>query len=141
MPLPLNLTTNEVKNASGTEVEFLHFDLLPSRKKVYALSGEAPNLRHRLSVEHSETGAGKNRRRRSKVGVDIESLSAVDSTTIVTTRAYTVVDSPVGAMTTTAILQTAVAELVSFIATTGAGTTVLYDGTGTGAVALIQGSL
>jgi hypothetical protein len=34
-----------------------------------------------------------------------------------------------------------IAELQSFLSTTGAGTTVLFDGTGNGAVALLTGGL
>jgi hypothetical protein len=44
-------------------------------------------------------------------------------------------------MTTTAELANVIAELLSFVATTGAATTVLFDGTGNGAQSLIQGTL
>jgi len=55
--------------------------------------------------------------------------------------AYVVVDLPVGAMSANTESKHVLANLLSFCATTGAATTVLFDCTGNGAAALIDGSL
>jgi hypothetical protein len=52
-----------------------------------------------------------------------------------------VLDAPIGALSTSAEFANVIAEVLSFCATTGAATTVLFDGTGNGAAALIQGGL
>jgi hypothetical protein len=72
---------------------------------------------------------------------DYTVISDVDSITPVTASAYAVTDTPIGAVTTNDAAALALANLMSFLSTTGAGTTVLFDGTGSGAVALLNGSL
>jgi len=67
--LPTHLTTNEVKNAAGTEVEFLRFDAA-GRTVEFQQSAETPNLEHRLKTSHQESGSGVNERRRSMARVD-----------------------------------------------------------------------
>lgn len=138
--LPTNLNTNEVKNSAGTEVEFSHYQA-SGREKIYAQTSENPSQPHRISFRHQETGSGMKARRRSVCRVDKTILSPVDNLTPVTVSAYMVVDSPQGALTNTAEVTNVVAELLSLTATTGAATTVLFNGTGTGAVPLIDGSL
>jgi hypothetical protein len=135
-----NLNTNEVKNSAGVEVEFEHIDS-EGRSRVFAQVSESPSLKHRLSIKHTETGAGVKARRRSAIRFDKTTVSTVDLVTPITNSAYIVVDSPVGYMLTNAELVNVLAELLSFCATTGAATTVLFDGTGNGAKALLQGSL
>jgi hypothetical protein len=134
------LNTNEVKNAAGTEVEFQSLQI-DARKRVFAQITETPSLPHRLSISHQETGKGKTTRRRSLIRVDKTVISGVDSITPVTVSAYVVLDIPVGSMTSITEATNALAELVSFVATTGAGTTVLFDGSGNGAAALLTGGL
>jgi hypothetical protein len=133
------LVTNEVKNAAGTEVEFNRISV-GDREVIFAMVGENPSSPHRLSVKHLESGSGLNRRRRSLVRIDKTSISSVDSVTPVTTSAYVVVDSPIGAVTTTAEAKACLAELGSFVHTL-ATTTHLYDGTGNGAAALLNGTI
>jgi hypothetical protein len=140
MSLPTNLTTNEVKDAAGAEIEFLRFDSGQPRKLVFAKLNETPAYEHRLDIAHVESGAGLRRRRRSKCGVRIGHLSSVDSLTPVFTLGYLILDSPVGAITDLTIPTKCIANLMSFIASQGS-TTILYDGTGYGAAALINGSL
>lgn len=82
-----------------------------------------------------------NKRRRSAVRVDKTIISSVDNVTPVTVSAYNVVDIPVGAMLTIAEAANVEAELMSFVSTTGAGTTVLFDGSGNGAKCLLNGDL
>jgi hypothetical protein len=134
------LNTNEIKNAAGTEVEFSRLSV-DQRSTVFAQITESPALPHRLTISHGEVGAGIKRRRRSLVRIDKTSVSTVDSVTPVTTSCYVVLDAPVGALTASTELSAVVAEVLSFCASLGASTTILYDGTGNGANALIAGSL
>jgi hypothetical protein len=134
------LNTNEIKNAAGTEQEFSRLST-NNRETEFALIAESPALPHRLSIRHTESGSGINRRRRSVCRVDKTTVSTVDSVTPVTTSAYTVLDAPVGAITAMTVPTDVLANLLSFMATTGSGTTVLFDGTGNGAAALLSGGL
>jgi hypothetical protein len=141
MPLPTNLTTNEVKDAAGAEIEFNRFDSGQPRKLIFAKVSESPAYEHRLDIAHIEAGAGLKRRRRSRVGVRIGHLSSVDNLTPVFTLGYLILDSPVGAITDLTIPTKCMANLLSFCASQGATTTILYDGTGYGAAAAINGTL
>jgi hypothetical protein len=134
------LNTNEVKNSAGTEQEFQRL-LTNERQTVFGLITETPSAPHRLSVSHLETGAGLKKRRRSVVRVDKTTISGVDSVTPITTSAYLVLDHPVGASTTNAEAANVIANVISFCASLGASTTILYDGTGNGAAALLTGGL
>jgi hypothetical protein len=136
--LPTNLNTNEVKNAAGTEVEFSRLATL-DRSVTFAQVSETPNLPHRLKVSHLETGSGSDKRRRSVVRFDktVTGASALPRTI----SAYVVLDIPVGDLSALTEVGNVAAELNSFLSTTGAGTTVLFDGTGYGTAACINGSL
>lgn len=134
------LNTNEIKNSAGSEVEFTRLST-NDRATVFAQIAETPSAPHRLMISHQEIGAGMKKRRRSVVRFDKTTVSGVDSTTPITTSAYMVLDHPVGASTTNAEAAHVLAELMSFCATTGAATTVLFDGTGNGAAALLNGGL
>jgi hypothetical protein len=135
------LNTNEIKNSAGTEVEFSRLSSGPGRETVFKQITELPYLPHRLSVKHQESGTGINLRRRSVVRFDKTIISAVDAVTPVTVSAYVVLDSPVGGLTTNAEPANALAELMSFVASLGASTTILYDCTGNGAATLLNGDL
>lgn len=135
------LNTNEIKNSAGTEVEFSRLSSGPGRETVFKQITELPYTPNRLSVKHQETGSGMNLRRRSLVRFDKTIISAVDSVTPVTISAYAVLDSPVGALTTNAEPAHVMAQLMSFLASLGASTTILYDGTGNGAATLLNGDL
>lgn len=134
------LNTNEVKGSAGTEIEFSRLST-NGRSTEFAQISESPAKPHRLSIKHQEVGAGFNRRRRSVVRVDKTVDSDVDATKTVVVSAYIVLDAPVGALETNAEIANCVAEILSFSATTGAATTVLFDCTGNGAKALVEGSL
>lgn len=135
-----SLNTNEVKNSAGTEVEFSRLSTT-DRKTEFSQVGETPSSPYRLTIAHQENGSGMKMRRRSVVRFDKTSISGVDSVTPVTTSGYLVLDIPVGASTSTAEAANVLANVLSFCATTGAATTVLFDGTGNGAVALLAGGL
>ena len=138
--LPTNLTTNEVKNSAGTEVEFLHSSFLP-RGVIYQKSGEVPSLTQRITFSHAETGSGARLVRRSVMRVDYTSLSQVDLVTPITDSFYVVGVINSGHHTDLVVPTTACAYLTSLIASDGSGTTILYAGTGTAASALINGTL
>lgn len=134
------LNTNEIKDSAGTEVEFSRLSQL-DRSTVFAKIGENPSQPYRLTIAHQEVGTGLKKRRRSVVRFDKTVISGVDSATPVTHSAYVVLDAPIGAITTNADSAHVLANLMSFVATTGAATTVLFNGTGNGAVALLDGGL
>lgn len=134
------LNTNEVKDSAGSEVEFTRLGI-DSRSTEFAKISESPALPHRLKIAHQQSGSGIKQRRRSVVRFDKTVVSDVDDVTPVTVSAYMVLDAPIGALETPAELTNAVANVLSFCATTGAATTVLFDGTGNGAAALISGGL
>jgi len=135
------LNTNEIKNAAGTEVEFTRFSDGPGRKAEFKQITESPALPNRLNISHLETGTGTSRRRRSVVRFDKTTAGEVDTSVEVKTSAYIVLDAPVGNLTATTAMANVVAQLVSFVASLGASTTILYDGTGNGADVLINGGL
>lgn len=133
------LNTNEVKNASGSEIEFTHLEQT-GRSREFAQINESPSLSHRLLVSHQESGKGIKLRRRSLIRVDKTSISGVDTVTPITTSAYIVLDIPVGASASIDEAKAVLAELTSFVSTLGTNT-FLYDGTGNGASVLLSGGL
>jgi hypothetical protein len=134
------LNTNEIKNAAGTEVEFSRLSTA-DRKTEFSQITEAPATPHRLKVSHQESGSGINLRRRSVIRFDKVVASTVDATKYVTVSAYAVLDAPIGALVANTEMANVLAELMSFLATTGAATTVLFDCTGNGAATLLNGQL
>lgn len=134
------LNTNEVKNSSGTEVEFTHLEQ-KDRSRVFSQISESPSLPHRLTIAHQEIGSGLKKRRRSVIRADKTTMSGVDATLPITTSCYLVLDHPVGASSNNNEAANVIAEILSFCATTGAATTVLFDGTGNGASLLLNGGL
>jgi len=138
MSLANTLNTNEVKNAAGTEVEFSRLSTT-ERATEYAQITELPNAPHRLKISHQESGSGYNLRRRSVVRLD-KTVTGVSLQPRVVS-AYLVLDAPVGDLAATTEMTNVVAEVLSFCASLGASTTILYDCTGNGAAALISGGL
>jgi len=135
-----SLVTNEVKNSAGTEVEFGRLSIA-DRSTIFGMVAESPSSPHRLAISHQEVGSGLKRRRRGVVRIDKTVISTVDSVTPVTVSAYVVLDSPVGALTANTEPAHVLAEVISFCASLGASTTILYDGTGNGSAALLNGTL
>lgn len=134
------LNTNEVKNSAGAEVSFTRLKV-SDRHTEFAQVDEAPAMTHRLTISHQETGNGLGKRRRSVVRVDKTVVSTVDNSTPVVCSAYIVLDTPVGALIAYTEPTHVLAELISFCASLGASTTILYDGTGNGAQVLLNGGL
>lgn len=140
MPLPTTLNTNEVKDSAGSEIEFQRWGGV-GRELIFAKVGELPAYPHRLSVSHQDSGSLLKLRRRSRVGFSIQHISTVDSATPVVTRAYIVLDSPIGAIIANTVPTSLLANLISFVGSKGLSTTILYDGTGYGSAAMLEGSL
>jgi hypothetical protein len=143
MALPTNLTTNEVKNSAGTEIEFNRLGPLDTnpRSVVFAKVGEAPAYPQRITCSHVEVGTGTAKRRRSLVRVDYSLIGQVDTSKTEKISVYCVADLPVGNLTGSSEIAHAVSFLNSFMASLGASTTILYDGTGNGSAVLIGGGL
>lgn len=137
---PTTLNTNEVKDSTGVEQEFGRLST-SERQLTFALVGEVPSRPHRITISHSESGSGVNARRRSLLRVDKTITGQVDTTATTRISAYAVVDAPIGQLTAVTEVTNVVANLVSTLASKGASTTILYDGTGYGAEAVINGSL
>lgn len=134
------LNTNEIKNSAGTEVEFQRLST-SDRSTVFAQITETPALPHRLTISHQESGGGLTKRRRSLVRFDKTVISTIDNVTPVTVSAYAVLDAPVGALAANSEMANVNAELMSFLASLGASTTILFDNTGNGAATLLNGGL
>jgi hypothetical protein len=135
-----DLITNEIKNAAGGSVNFTQISLGPRESK-YKQSNELPAYPVRLTIKHSETGVGTALRRRSLVRFDKTVVGGVDVTKLVTISAYAVLDYPVGNQAVDTNAKDVQAHLLSFCASLGVTTTILYDNTGNGARALLAGEV
>lgn len=134
------LNTNEIKGSTGAEIEFSRRSSGTNETEFQCVTAN-PSTPNALIIKHQETGNGVNRVRRSVVRFDLTGYGGVDTTKLVTVSAYMVLVNPIGNINDQALPKTCLAELLSFCATTGAGTTVLFDGTGNGAASLLNGSL
>jgi hypothetical protein len=134
------LNTNEIKNAAGTEKEFQRIKL-GDGKTEFALIGESPSAPHRLIISHQETGSGMSRRRRSVIRFNKTFVSSFDSTIFPTDSAYIVLDRAIGHQSDDTTPKEVLANLMSLVASLGATTTILYDGTGTGASNMLSGGI
>jgi len=135
--IPKVLNTNEVKSRAGVEVEFQQIDDT-GRKLLFSKVGAVPNADELLTVSHQSTGSGVKEVRRSMCRVDIES-AGVDGSTI-TTSAHLVLTVPIGNSANYDLAKESLARLGSFVFLTGADSTFIYAGTGTGADSLINGT-
>jgi hypothetical protein len=140
MPLATTLNTNEIKDSAGLEREFTHLQTV-GRTREFKLILEAPGYPSRLKVSHSESGTGTSKRRRSVVRFDNSYQGAIDTSKSMIVSAYTVLDIPIGNMGSLVYGKDTLANLMSFCASLGASTTILYDCTGNGADALVNGNL
>lgn len=138
--LALTLNTNEVKNAAAVEQEFGRLSS-EGRTLEYALLTESPGLQHRFTVKHREVGSGVDARRQSVIRFHKETMGQIDTTRKIDSIAQVTVDIPIGNISDYAVIKDVLAELQSFLSTTGAATTVLFDCTGNGAATLVNGSL
>lgn len=138
--LPQHLQTNEVKDRLGAEVEFLRTSN-PVAGVVFEKSGQQPAYPVRLTFSHSFVGAGLKRVRRSLLRIDKVVVSNVDASLPVIITSYKVDIVPIGAITGLNDVTDVQAHMMSLIASKGASTTILYDGTGYGAEFALNGTL
>lgn len=136
--LPLNLTTNEVKNSSGTETEFNRIKA-NDRLVTYSLAGAPPNLDTTLSVSHTVLGTGVDERRRTAVLGYKEVTGASGEKRII--RVNHTYDIPIGDIASYTDVITLDAQVGSFVYLDGTGTTFLFAGGGTGASAAVNGTV
>jgi hypothetical protein len=141
MGLPSNLNTNEVKDRAGTEVEFTFFDDSKPRSREWQRSNQAPYLIESIKVQHRDVGKpGFFLVRQSNLRIVKNVLSLVDNSTIVPIISSHSLQIPIGALTTFDAVKDVVAYHNTLMATIN-GTTVLFDGTGTAAAAMIAGTV
>jgi hypothetical protein len=133
------LVTNEIKDSAGVEVEFDHLSL-DGREHIFRLKTEGFEHKYRLRVDHEEIGKGADQRRRSLVqfSKEVAGVSGTERKIIFQVTG----DIPEGDLSDAqkTVVKDVLANLLSFCATTGAATTVLFDCTGNGAVCLVDGS-
>lgn len=140
MPLPSALNTNEVKNSAGTEVEFSHLQTI-GRTREFVKTNESPGYPHRIKFAHREVGSGTNRRRQSVMRLEQTIVGQIDLDSTAKMVCQVTVDLPIGNLTAYSEPKNLLANLMSLLASQGATTTILFDNTGYGAEALINGSL
>lgn len=136
--LASTLNAGDVKNSAGTGTVYSRVSSNTNGTE-FASSAETPSRPDRFKVSHQTTGSGFTRKRRSVIRFDYTHASDVDATKNVVTSFYVVGDIPVGAVVSTTPIKDALAKLLSLVAGTAAGTTILYDGTGNGAICLLRG--
>lgn len=141
MPLPTNLTTNEVKDRTGTELEFLFKSEIGSSREYYYAS-EQPAFPFRIKVQHRDVGSpGVTLKRQSNVLTTKKVAGQVDTSRVETIRFSTSGEIPQGNLTDLNAVADTLAAHISFIASNGADTAVKFDCTGTGSAALKNGTL
>lgn len=140
MPLSSTLNTNEIKDSGGLEQEFVRI-ASGQRDTTFKLITELPGYPHRLRIQHAESGSGTSKRRRSVLRFDKTVQGGIDNTKTVTISCYAVLDVPVGNLANYTPAKDLTANLMSFMASLGATTTILFDCTGNGADALVNGAI
>lgn len=134
------LNTNEIKDSSAVEREFTRLSV-GDRQTVYAQIAESYGLPNRLSIKHTETGVGLKLRRRTLIRFDKTVNGEVVEAEPCTTSIYLVADLPVGNLLTGVVVKDVLAYMNSFMASLGASTTILYDGTGNGSQIVLTGGI
>jgi hypothetical protein len=135
-----SLVTNEIKNAAGTEIEFSRRSQGVNETEYYALS-EGATTEHTMRIKHAVSGTGRNKVQSSAIRFDKTVISTVDLITPCIHSFYFVLKSPIGLMLAKDESKNVIAEGMSFLASLGANTTILYDCSGNGALSLINRSL
>jgi len=133
------LVTNEVKDAAAAEVEFERISIGAETTIFKKIVDDVANP-IRMSVSHQHVGSGPTRQRRSVLRFDKGVTNSVTGNKG-TSSAYVVLVSPEGVIENQNNDKAVLAYLISFLASLGASTTILYDCTGTGAAALINETL
>lgn len=136
--MSVNLLTNEVKDRAGVEVEFEH-QSSEGRTHIFQKKGMSPSCPTTLKIAHQVNGSGQSAVRRSNTRVDVGFTGKSGKPCMCS--AYKVLVVPEGELDDLNVVKDASAMLDSFCCTTGAATTVLFDGSGNGDSALINGTI
>jgi hypothetical protein len=139
--LPDNLTANQVKNRAGVAIPFAYVDGPGGRSRTYKSTSAAPYLPHTIVVQHREVGKGVDMIRQSNVTIVKKVVSAVDPTKTTLIRESRTLYVQEGHLADMNDVKDVAANMNSFCSTTGAATVVLFDGTGLGTDALVNGTL
>jgi len=134
------LNTNEIKTTAGASLIFSRLST-GVRNTEFALVNEPAGLPHRLLISHQETGSGFLRRRRSVTRFNKTIAGQLDASVGVLGSLYIVADLPIGNMSDNTLINGLSANMMSFYASLGASTTILFDGTGNGAVIMSSGGI
>lgn len=141
MALASTLNTNEIKNAAGTEVEFQRLRT-GDWSSEFAVITESPAFPYRMKISHQEIGSGNTKRRRSNITFSTVTTGALDATKTKRDTCSLTIDRMIGNENDSgAVVKALIANMLSFVGTTGAATTVLFDCTGTGASNLLSGGV
>lgn len=132
------LTTNEVKNQAGTALSFERI-VSADHLTVFKNTAETIGMPHRLKIQHQTSGVGDKEVRRSLVRFDLTIENGQGIKGIVS--AYLNLVVPTGLVEDLDSSKNCLANLLSFCASTGATSTILFDGTGNGAKALLNETL
>jgi len=146
MSLPANLNTNEVKNSSGVELEFLRVGphkSNPTRSLEFQHSLEVPSSPFRIIFSHAEQGDERNNIRRSlfKTFYTVDAASLVDITIPSKIIATTVLQVPQGNLKDFVAVKNVMAAHGSCLMSRGVDSTILFNCTGIGAEVLTLGVL
>jgi hypothetical protein len=131
------LNTNEVKDRSNAEVEFERM-LTTGQTTQFKKITETVGLPYRLSIKHQTVGTGASETRQSVV--IFEKTSENTAGDKVRTVAQIKLSIPVGVADDLNDAKDLLANLLSFVGTTD-GATLLHNGTGNGAAALLNETL
>jgi hypothetical protein len=141
MALANTLNTNEIKNAAGTEVEFQRLRTGDWNAE-FAVITESPAFPYRMKISHQEIGSGASKRRRSNITFKTVTTGQIDTTKLKQDSCSLTLDRMIGNENDSgAVAKALIANMLSFVGTTGAGTTVLFDCSGTGASNLLSGGI
>lgn len=132
------LNTNEIKTYTSAEVEFERISISDESSIFKQINEDIANP-NRLTIKHQTVGSGDTKTRRSLVRFDVSVTNTSGKKGVVS--AYMNLVVPVGILENTNAMKQAISQLLSFCATTGAGTTVLFDCSGSGAAALLNETL
>lgn len=145
MSLPTNLNTNEVKSSAGTEIEFIRMgaDISNPRSMVFQYANEIPGRPFRITAAHKEQGEGRQVVRRSlwKTEVKCDPTTLVDATIDSRIKVTTVMEVPQGNLLNLTQVKDLGAAHGSSLMSRGADSTILFNCTGVGMEAIVNGTL
>lgn len=133
-----NTLDTQIKNATGTSVPFERVRTeggLTRFKNVLAPN----NAEADFVISHQEIGVGIKRVQKSVVRFNLTGSSDIDVGSLGVTSSWIVLNHPLGLFLTDDQAKAVLAMLGSFVFTAN-GTTMLLNGTGNGAAALINGT-